>query len=616
MDNKKVKDIEKTANDKNFAFNKDLDDALSKHRTKFSKEDKNIKDVSKNKKSIKADDSDPIYLKKTKSVNYSVKDGLYTSIKAGLTENFVMPFAIALNASSGMLAALSSVPQLIASFMQLFAQSSLKFFKTRSKLIFWSAFIQAFMWLPLLFIPLIAGDNIVLAFVLLLIFVTLETTIGTFQGPIYNSILGDIIDENKRGEFFGKRNRVVNLLGFISTVIAGILLSYFKNLDNDGTVHYVFFGFAILFILAFISRLISSYYKSRIYDPPYDAPKNNISFWNFLKNMTHNNYGIFVLYVFTFKLVANISAPFFALYLLRDMQMNYMHYTLIIGASILASFVMMGFWGKLIDRRGSKLVLQISGFLIPLSPLLLLLGIYIPDPNIRFVYILIEEMFSGAVWAAFNLSTSSFLFDATEKDERIKYIAYYNFLAGIAVFLGAMFGGVLIKVYPIWVLSAIPFVLLTTGLLRFIVTVVFIKKVKEARMVEIDFSGRGFFHKVVTVNPRAHQHVEVLASYSSPAQASFHNLFSIKKSSDTIKSNVKVGSNKIVTSRYDKTTEKNMYEKKSFEYYKNNAIKTMTQKEKQVTPKDDSDKIEQDIEKDSKNIAEMAENIKRDRLKK
>lgn len=628
MDLKKNKDVE-TNKSKDAIKGKDtiVNPNKSKNNLKdiFQKDDlkrRSSEDLEK-KKSIDKDlknsiktDTEPLYVKKERSVNYSIKDGLFTSIKAGLTENFVMPFAIALNATSGMLAVLSSVPQLIASFMQLFAQSSLKFFKTRGRLIFWSAFIQAFMWLPLLFIPLIAKNNVELAFMLVLIFVTLETTIGTFQGPVYNSILGDILDENKRGEFFGKRNRVVNLLGFISTIVAGVLLSVFKNLDTNGNAHYVFFGFAILFSLAFLSRLLSSYYKSKIYDPPYVPPKTKISFWNFLKNMTHNNYGIFVLYIFMFKLVANISAPFFALYLLRDMQMNYIHYTLIIGASILASFVMMGVWGKLIDKRGSKLVLQVSGFLIPLSPLLLILGIYIPDPNVRFIYILVEEMFSGAVWAAFNLSTSSFLFDATEKDERIKYIAYYNFLVGIAVFVGAMLGGVLIKVYPIWILSAIPFVLLTTGLLRLIVTILFIRKVKEARMVEIDFSGRGFFHKVVTVNPHSHQHVEVMASYSSPMQASFHNLFSSKNSSNNSKSDAKVHSSKVPISRYDRTMEKDLYEKKSFEYYKNNAMKTMTQKEKEETLKDDSDKIEQDIEKNSKSISEMAEKIERDRIKK
>ena len=433
------------------------------------------------------------------------------------------------------------------------------------------------MWIPLLLIPLVTHHDVRLSFILILLFVTLEVTIGTFQGPIYNSILGDILDENKRGEFFGKRNRVVNLMGFFSTFVAGIILSFFKGFDTNGTAHYVFFGFAILFFLAFLSRLTSSYFKFRMYCPPYEIPKAKITFTYFLKNMTHNNYGIFVLYVFMFKLVANISAPFFALYLLRDMQFSYFYYTLIIGAAIAASFLTMGLWGKIIDKRGSKLVLKISGFLVPFSPLLLLLGIYIHDPATRFIYIFVEEMFSGAVWAGFNLSTSSFLFDATEKDERVKYIAYYNFLTGIAIFLGATLGGVLIHVYPSWFVSGIPFsiipfIFLTTGILRFLVTAILIKKVQEARMVEIDFSGRGFFHRVITVNPHSHQHVEVMESYDDPRHAVFHNLF---KSTPPIKSNISESSTKMT-----KSDEKKFYEKKSFEYYKENAMKTLEKEKK------------------------------------
>jgi len=516
-------------------------------------------------------DTRPLYKKKEDSVKYSIKDGLFVSIKVGLTDSYVMPFAIALNASNWMLSVLSSVPSLFASFMQLFSQGSLKYFKTRRNLIVWTAFVQAFMWLPLLLIPLIAGNNNSLEFLLLIIFVTLEATIGTFQGPIYNSILGDLIDENKRGEFFGKRNRMVNVMGFVSTMLAGLILSFFRGMDKNGTAHYVFFGFGILFFFAFVSRLTSSYYKSKMYDPPYEVPKNKVKFTTFLKNMTHNNYGIFVMYVFMFRLVASISAPFFALYLLKDMQMPYIYYTMIIGVAIVASFITMGLWGKLIDKRGSKFVLTISGFLIPLSPLLLIFGIYIHDPTTRLIYLLCEESFSGAAWAAFNLSTSSFLFDATAKDERVRYISYYNFLIGIAVFLGAVLGGVLIKVYPIWIISAIPCIFLTTGILRLLVTSIFIQKVREAKMIEVDFPGRGFFHRVVTINPRHQSAVTIVGVYENDHQ-SFHNVLSIRREP--------YQKHPITNVDEKKLTEKEYYEKKSFEYYKENAMKTLEKEKK------------------------------------
>ena len=40
-----------------------------------------------------------------------------------------------------------------------------------------------------------------------------------------------------------------------------------------------------------------------------------------------------------------------------------------------------------------------------------------------------------------------------------------------------------------------------------------------------------------------------------------------------------------------KDEEKKFYEQKSFEFYKENALKTMNQKEKQYTPEDDALKM-------------------------
>jgi MFS family permease len=550
-------------------------------------------DAHDNHNSSSINPNDPEYVKKEKSLRFCIRDGFFTSLKIGFTESYLMPFAIALNASSSMLAALSSLPQLVSSFFQLFAQESLSFFKTRKRLMVVTSLIQAFLWLPLIFIPFFAKD----ALFLIVLFATLEMTFGVFQGPIYNSVLGDLIEEDKRGEFFGKRNMVVNMMNFVATIIAGLILNFFKGISNRPS--YIFIGFGILFFLAFVTRLVSSYYKSRIYDMPFEPAKKNIHIFHFLTNMTHDNYGIFVLYVFLFKLAASISAPFFALYLLRDMQMSYIYFTLIMGISIIASFFSMNMWGKFIDSRGSKFVLTVSGFLVPLAPFLMILAIYIKNPLYVFIFLMLEEAFSGCVWAGFNLSTSSFLYDATSKDDRIKYVAYYNFLVGVAVCLGAFLGGVIITKFPVWIVSSIPFILLTSGILRMLSTIIMIQKVREARMIEIDMPGRGFFHRIISIHPHYGQNIEIMGVYhrkESSAQ---------KKSSDTQKPRKPLDP--------VKKEERNFYYKKSLDYYRENALKTLSEKTKQSTPKDDSEKVAKQIEKDKEKIVEIAESIRRNR---
>jgi MFS family permease len=548
------------------------------------------------KEEVKQQKEDPEYLKKEKSVKFVIKDGFFTSIKAGFTESFIMPFAIAMNASTGMLAALASVPQLIANFFQLFGEESLKLFKTRSRLIFWTALIQAFIWLPLLLIPFLARDNMIL----LLLLVTIEATLGTFQGPIYNSILGDLISEDKRGEFFGNRNRIVNLVNFVATFIAGMIINLFQKMDN-GKSYYVFIGFAILFFVAFLSRATAAFYKKKVYDPQYIPQKKSTSFLKFIQNMSKNNYGIFVTYVLLLKMATSISLPFFALYLLKDLQLGYLYFTIIMATSIAASFFAMSMWGKMIDKHGSKRVLTLAGFLVPFSPLLLILAVYIKTPLLVFLFLLFEEIFAGIAWAAFNLSTSSFLFDATTPKDRVKNISYYNFLVGIGVFLGAVIGGLLINVYPEWttstVKSSIPFIFLTSGILRMLATILLIKKVREARMVEIDFPGRGFFHTVISINPRFGSNIEIVGVYEHKHQQ-FHSIIPKRVPVDPVKKE-----------------ERRLYEDKSLDLYKKNAVKTLLQNQKEYTQKDDSDKIEKDIEKDNKKISDITEEIRKKNMK-
>ncbi|MEM4638143.1 MAG: MFS transporter [Candidatus Woesearchaeota archaeon] len=546
------------------------------------------KKVAEQKKNDLKQKEDSEYLKKKKSLDYVIKDGIFTSIKSGFTESFIMPFVIALNASTGMIAALASLPQLLGNFFQLFSEKSLVFFKTRSKLIFWTSLIQAFMWLPLLIIPFFAKDYLFLV----LLFVTLEAILGTFQGPIYNSMLGDLVPEDKRGEFFGNRNRIISLIHFISTIIAGLIINFFQKLDNHKTF-YVFVGFGILFFIAFISRLIAAFYKKKIYDEKYVYEKRTGSFIKFLQNMTNNNYGIFVLFVFLLRLAASISTPFFALYLLKDLSLGYFYFTIIIAVSIIANFFAMSFWGRMIDKRGSKKVLTISAFLVPFSPLLLILAVFIDNPLWVFIFLLLEEIFAGIAWAAFNLSTSSFLFDATTPKERIRYISYYNFLVGLGIFLGATIGGLLTKIYPVWITSSLTLILLTSGILRLIVTILLIRKVREARMIEIDFPGRGFFHNTLSIAPRHGSNIEIIGVYRHEHQ-NFHSIIPKRKPIDPVKKD-----------------ERKLYEQKSIELYKNNALKTLSQKQKEYTKEDDSSKIEKELEKDADKIESIANDIKK-----
>lgn len=431
-----------------------------------------------------------------KSLRYSLYDGAAFAVMDGMTASFLTPFAVALNASVSLIAALSYVPQLVGAFTQLFAARVVELFRDRRGILVISSLIHALLWLPMLLIPYLAPDQKHL----LVVYVAIQTVFVQIMIPVGNSLLGDIVPKYERGRFFGLRNKVVGVITFLSALLAGFILDYFSPKNH-------FIGFIILFVMAFIGRAISGIFKSLTINPPADVEHaEKFSIVDFVRRMDKTNYGHFVIYISLFKFATNIAAPFFALYMLRELNFTYLQFTIIIASELMASFIAMGIWGKMIDEKGTKYVLYITGMLTPLIPLFWLF-------SQNFYYLMIVEAFSGIAWAGFNLSASNFIFDAVRPENRVRCIAYHKFFEGISLFIGAALGGFLISHFPAWIFaSSILAVFLISGVLRLIISIILLPTLKEARLIELDV-GHSFFKRYLTIRPSEGLVFEVIGKY-------------------------------------------------------------------------------------------------------
>ena len=208
-----------------------------------------------------------------------------------------------------------------------------------------------------------------------------------------------------------------------------------------------------------------------------------------------NNYGRFVIYLVLINLVCYIAAPFYTAYMLNDLQFSYTVFMLITVSSVLGSLLAMFFWGKFIDNHGNKKVLYICGMLLPLASLP---WVFFKTP----VTLLIFEFIGGIIWAGFNLASANFIFDATTPQKRIRCISYFKLLNGIAIFTGAMIGGVLATHLDKWIfISSLPVLFLISTIGRLIISVVFLPKFKEMRLIDVPI-GHSFFKAHLEIKPR------------------------------------------------------------------------------------------------------------------
>jgi MFS family permease len=201
---------------------------------------------------------------------------------------------------------------------------------------------------------------------------------------------------------------------------------------------------------------------------------------------------LLVLYLSIMNASVYVSAPFFTPYMLYDLKLDYMTFTFINAAAIITKIFFLPVWGRSSDRFGTRKVLSLTGYLMPLTPILWMF-------SHDFAYLIAIQIYSGFIWAGFEIASFNFIFDTTSPQKRATAIAYYNVINGIAIFTGAMIGGLIVR-YNTAFWSRYILVFVISGVVRFIVSFLFIPKLKEVRQVErIPYAK--LFLKVISTLP-------------------------------------------------------------------------------------------------------------------
>jgi len=418
-----------------------------------------------------------------RNIENTVKEGSFNSIKVGAGESFFNAFAIkVLNVTPAQLGFLSSIPLLLGYVSNIFTIKVLDKLKSRKKLILVGAFINSLCFIPIFLSFFIRGYE----FPLLLLSITLYFISDLFIVPAWVSLMGDIIPDQIKGIYFGERNKINNFIAFVSLIIAGFILQTFSGIS-------LIYAFGIIFFIAMVAKILSFLTYTKIYEPEYYFDESyKFSFSSFLKNLKKTNFGIFVIYMCIFTFSYRIAAPYFSLYMFNYLHFDYLKFTLISAASAFITILSMPVWGRYIDDYGNKKIMVLTGFSIPFIPLFWMI-------SKNFLYLFFVEVFSGFVWAGFNLSTFNFVFFSTSSEKRTIAYSYYNILIGLSIFLGTTTGSILIEKMHLFEIPIFNVFIVST-ILRFISSFIFLSKIKEpAKKKDISYSKLFFAASFVEI---------------------------------------------------------------------------------------------------------------------
>jgi len=338
---------------------------------------------------------------KKQSRDYSIREGIFSTIKDSVSTNYITPFAVAINSPNYMIGFLSSIPGLLGPVSE-WRSSRLIGKYPRKRIVLAAIFFEILTWMPLILISLLYYYGIITSLLplMLLIFFSLYTICANAGSPAWFSWIGDLVDENQRGRWFGKRTAIFGLVTIVSTIAAAFLLDFLKS--NNLTL----FGFIVLFLIAMISRTVSRYYLGKHYEPAIKIEKENyFSFFTFIKKSPYNNFGRFAIFKALLNGATAIAGPFFVVYMLKDLHFSYLTMIIVQMAGTFFTLLFVGYWGKFSDRYGNYEVFRITLIIIAACPITWTLSknpIYL---------IMVPQLLSGIGWGGFNLAASNYVFD-------------------------------------------------------------------------------------------------------------------------------------------------------------------------------------------------------------
>jgi MFS family permease len=376
-------------------------------------------------------------------LKYSVMDGAFSSVFLVLVlvnGAFVLAFARkVLGLSEQWIGFLTSLP-FIVNIAQPFITAVATKFGHRKAISVGFSWVVAVIWVVIVWLPLLplpwVREHLATSFVAL---AALATLVAAPPAITWMNWISDLVPENVRGRFFGRRNMICGATGLLATLLGGFYLDLFREADTRKLA----VAFAAMFSVGFVFRAIGLFYAGRIPDPGTSERGGLGEMARALGGvMRDGNFLTYVAFVSAFNFCMNLAAPFYFLYMTEYLGMAVGTVTLLGCIAGVGAMISFEAWGKLSDRFGHKAVLIASG-LMWLTPSLLWLA---TTPNQwKFLYALF--FVGGLTSAGFALSTFNLLLKLVRAEAKTTYISAYVFITSVAAAFAPNLGGWLLGMW-------------------------------------------------------------------------------------------------------------------------------------------------------------------------
>lgn len=359
-----------------------------------------------------------------KNKRYSIINGIYSTI-ANSYGGFVALYAIhVLGANHQQVGLINSLPAITSLITILIGGLWFSQLTVKKRFCGLSILFTRSVLLFIALIPFLPNYQ-AWVFVLLIGFMSIP---GSLANLSWQSLIGDLVPERERGQFFSHRNRVLTIVGMIATAFLGVILNRY-----DASYPY---PYQILFVVAFIFGILETYYLFKHVEFPIQKPqvKEQIKIFTKIKGMLKQKPFLFFLSSSVlFNFGWQMAWPLFNIY-----QIEYAHATafwlsLFTVTNQLSQIITYRWWGRMADKYGNSMMLFIASAGMATAPFLTIL-------STNLIYLTVINLWTGAFLAGTNLLLFNQLLKVTTDEERSSYITLYTVFIGFIGFIAPQIG--------------------------------------------------------------------------------------------------------------------------------------------------------------------------------
>jgi MFS family permease len=385
-----------------------------------------------------------------RSLEASTADGIFAAIYSNMTAGVLLTnFVMDLGASATQIGLLASIP-LGANLLQPFGAYLSEQFRSRHLYCLGVYIPSRLVWgLLLLGLGLLHWDYIEPQTLIMgtLAIALISFSLGALGSAAWLSWMAALVPKRLRGRYFGLRNSAANLINLISIPLMGMAISKWPSGPVD--------GFGILIMVAIAFGLASLAFQHLMTDinpklqqtlsapkidlPPAETQADIQATAECTNEAEQSKFWILLVYFGGWMFAFSLSAPFFNLYMLDNLNLPITLVTLYTSLMAGANILMFMFWGRLADRIGNRTVLAITGGILALVPLLWLfvgtdaLSIWLGLPLLHLVM--------GGTGAGIDLCNNNLQIGVAPLHKQSTYFGWLAAAAGISGALGTAIGG-------------------------------------------------------------------------------------------------------------------------------------------------------------------------------